>query len=309
MSRAQGPDLSVQLGRLQLKNPVLTASGTFGWGREYEELTDLSELGAIVVKATTLHPRAGNSPPRITETPSGMLNAIGLQNPGVEVVLAEKLPPLQGLGVPVIVNIAGDSLDDYAAVAARLSSSPVVSALEINASCPNCEQGGMMFGLEPGSLRELVAAVRSATPLPLIAKLSPNVTDIVPLAAAAVEGGAEALSLINTLVGIAIDVERRRPRLANITGGLSGPAIRPVAVRLVWQVAAALPGVPLIGMGGVLTAADALELILAGAWAVAVGTGTFVNPDTCGQVRRGLADYCQRHQIDRLHDLVGRARQ
>lgn len=306
MSKA--PDLTVQLPGLTLANPVLTASGTFGWGSEYETLTDLSQLGAIVVKATTLHPRAGNPAPRITETPAGMLNAIGLQNPGVEVVLAEKLPPLQRFGVPVIVNIAGDSLEDYAQVAARLSTSPVVSALEINASCPNCERGGMLFGLQPESLRELVATVRSATRLPLIAKLSPNVTEVVPLAEAALAGGADALSLINTLVGVAIDVERRCPKLANITGGLSGPAIRPVAVRMVWQVAAALPGVPLIGMGGILTAADALEFILAGAWAVAVGTGTFVSPDTCLQVRQGLEDYCRRHRVTHLRELVGAAR-
>jgi dihydroorotate dehydrogenase (NAD+) catalytic subunit len=238
-----------------------------------------------------------------------MLNAIGLQNPGVEVVVREKLPPLAEYGVPVIVNIAGDSVSDYAEVARRLSDSPVVSALEINASCPNCERGGMMFGLDPQSVGELIGAVREATTLPLITKLSPNVSDIVPLARAAVEAGSDALSLINTLVGMAIDVERRRPKLGNVTGGLSGPAIRPVAVRMVWQVAAAKLGVPIIGMGGIMAAGDALEFILAGATAVAVGTATFVTPDTCVRVVEGLREYCTRHGVERLQKLVGAAQQ
>jgi len=301
-------DLSLNLAGLALKNPVMTASGTFGWGVEYEDFLDLSGLGAIVVKATTLHPRPGNPPPRVTETPAGMLNAIGLQNPGVEAVIAEKLPPLQRLGTPVIVNIAGDSLADYAAVARRLTESGLCDALEINASCPNCERGGMLFGLAPAALAELVRAVRAATDLPLITKLSPNVTDIVPLAAAAVEAGSDALSLINTLVGIAIDVEQRRPKLGNITGGLSGPAIRPVAVRMVWQVAAAGLGVPIIGMGGIMNARDALEFLLAGANAVAIGTGTFVTPETCMEVVAGLEAYCARHGVTRLQELVGAAR-
>ena len=306
MSSAQ-PDLSVTIAGLKLQNPVLTASGTFGWGVEYADLVDLSRLGAVVVKATTLHPRAGNPPPRVTETPAGMLNAIGLQNPGVGVVLREKLPALAEIGVPVIVNIAGETLEEYAEVAARLGESPVVSAIEINASCPNTERGGMQFGLEPGTLSELVRAVRAATALPLITKLSPNVSDIVPLARAAVDAGSDALSLVNTLLGMAIDVERRRPKLGNITGGLSGPAIRPVAVRMVWQVAAADLGVPIIGMGGIMSASDALEFILAGASAVAVGTGTFVNPDTCRHVVDGLTHYCRRHGAAAVSDLVGTA--
>lgn len=290
-----------------MKNPVMTASGTFGWGTEYEPYLDLSELGVIVVKATTLHPRAGNPPPRVTETPAGMLNAIGLQNPGVDAVIAEKLPPLQRYETPIIVNIAGDSVDDYVEVARRLTQSGLCSALEINASCPNCERGGMLFGLEPESLSALVRVVRQATTLPLITKLSPNVTDIVALARAAVEAGSDALSLINTLVGMAIDVERRRPKLGNITGGLSGPAIRPVAVRMVWQVYAAGLGVPIIGMGGIMEARDALEFILAGADAVAIGTGTFVTPQASIEVVAGLRDYCQRHGVERLQDLVGAA--
>ena len=300
-------DLTLNLAGLTLRNPVMTASGTFGWGLEFGKLVNVEELGAIVVKATTLHPRPGNKQPRVTETPAGMLNAIGLQNPGVAAVIKEKLPPLQRYDTPIIVNIAGDSLADYAEVAQKLTESGLCSALEINASCPNCEQGGMLFGLEPGALAELVRAVRAATDLPLITKLSPNVTDIVPLAAAAVAAGSDALSLINTLVGIAIDVEQRRPKLGNITGGLSGPAIRPVAVRMVWQVAAAGLGVPIIGMGGIMNARDALEFILAGANAVAIGTGTFVTPETCLDVVAGLAEYCARHGVSRLQELVGAA--
>lgn len=304
---AIAPDLSVEVAGLRLKNPVLTASGTFGWGTEYADLVDLSGLGAVVVKATTLLPRAGNAPPRLVETPAGMLNAIGLQNPGVDVVVREKLPPLADCGAPVIVNIAGETVDDYVAAAERLSESPVVSALEINASCPNTERGGMQFGLEPGPLAQLVSAVRAVTSLPLITKLSPNVTDIVPLARAAVEAGTDALSLINTLLGMAIDTERRRPKLANVTGGLSGPAIRPVAVRMVWQVAAAELGVPLIGMGGIMSADDAVEFILAGATAVAVGTATFVAPDTCHRVVEGIAAYCVRHGLSSIREIVGAA--
>ena len=300
-------DLSLNLAGLSLKNPVMTASGTFGWGLEFGKLVDVSALGAVVVKATTLHPRIGNKPPRVTETPAGMLNAIGLQNPGVEAVIREKLPYLSHLRVPVIVNIAGDSIADYAAVAERLTETGQVAALEINASCPNCEQGGMLFGLEPASLSALVRAVRQATDLPLITKLSPNVTDIVPLAAAAVAAGSDALSLINTLVGMAIDVEKRQPKLGNIAGGLSGPAIRPVAVRMVWQVHTAKLGVPIIGMGGIMDAHDALEFILAGANAVAVGTAHFASPETPVQVVAGLAEYCERHEVTRLQDLVGAA--
>jgi dihydroorotate dehydrogenase (NAD+) catalytic subunit len=303
------PDLSLNIGSLRLRNPILTASGTFGWGHEYAKLADLTRLGAVVVKATTLRPRPGNKPPRVTETPAGMLNAIGLQNPGVEKVIKEKLPDLRHYGTPIIVNIAGDSLDDYAQVAARLTESGLVEALEINASCPNCEAGGMLFGLDPEMLGELVRKVRAATDLPLITKLSPNVTDIVALARAAVDAGSDALSLINTLVGIAIDVEKRQPKLGNITGGLSGPAIKPVAVRMVWQVAAANLGVPIIGMGGIMSGRDALEFILAGANAVAVGTGSFVTPSTCNIVLDEIEEYCGRHKVARLEELVGAARQ
>ncbi len=299
-------DLSVDFCGLALRNPVMVASGTFGYGTEYADLVDVSSLGALITKAVTLEPREGNPPPRICETPAGMLNAIGLQNPGVEVFLAEKLPRLREFGVPIIVNVAGRSVEDYVEVARRLETAEGVAALELNVSCPNVKAGGIHCGLRPELTAELVAAVRQATTLPLITKLSPNVTDIVSIARAAVEAGSDALSLINTLLGMAIDVERRTPVLANVTGGLSGPAIRPVAVRMVWEVARAVD-VPLLGMGGIMTARDALEFLLAGATAVALGTANFVNPDTAAQVLKGLEDYCRRHQVARLADLSGAA--
>jgi dihydroorotate dehydrogenase (NAD+) catalytic subunit len=300
------PDLSVEFAGLQLSNPVTVASGTFGYGTEYADLTEVGSLGALITKAVTLEPREGNSPPRLCETPAGMLNAIGLQNPGVEAFVEEKLPALREFGLPVIVNVAGHSLEDYAAVARRLEQAEGVAALELNVSCPNVAAGGMQYGVCESLLRELVAAVRESCGLPLITKLSPNVTDIVEMAEAAVEAGSDALSLINTLVGMSVDVEERRPVLANVTGGLSGPAIRPVAVRMVWAVAQAV-AVPLLGMGGIMSARDALEFILAGATAVAVGTGNFVNPATTTQVRQGLEEYCLRHGVPRLRDLIGAA--
>ncbi len=299
-------DLSVNLGGLLLANPVMVASGTFGYGTEYADLVDLSSLGALVTKAVTLESREGNPPPRICETPAGMLNAIGLQNPGLEAFVADKLPTLAALGVPVIVNVAGASLEEYVAVAERLSAHASVAALELNISCPNVAEGGMHYGVCPQSTRDLVAAVRSVSRLPLIVKLSPNVTAIQPIAQAAVEAGADVLSVTNTLLGMAIDVERQCPVLANVTGGLSGPAIRPVAVRLVWEVFRAVR-VPIIGLGGIMTARDALEFILAGATAVAVGTASFVNPRTVGEVLCGLRAYCEESGVTRLADLVGAA--
>jgi dihydroorotate dehydrogenase (NAD+) catalytic subunit len=301
-----GVDLSVDFCGLRLKNPVMVASGTFGYGTEYADLVDVSALGALVTKAVTLEPREGNPPPRICETPAGMLNAIGLQNPGVEVFLAEKLPRLREFGVPIIVNVAGREVADYVAVCRRLGEAEGIAALELNVSCPNVRAGGMHCGVRADLTAELVAAVKQACPLPLITKLSPNVTDITEIARAAVEAGSDALSLINTLLGMAIDVERQRPVLANVTGGLSGPAIRPVAVRMVWEVARAV-SVPILGMGGIMTARDALEFLLAGATAVAIGTATFVNPDTAAEVLRGLEDYCRRHRVARLADLIGAA--
>lgn len=299
-------NLETKLGALNLKNPVLTASGTFGFGEEYAQYFDLSQLGGIMVKGTTLHAREGNPAPRITETPAGMLNAIGLQNPGLDVVLNEKLLFLRQFDTTVIVNISGQSIDEYVILARRLSDVTGVHALELNISCPNVKVGGMQFGVEPSLTRELVSAVREVTPLPLITKLSPNVTDIVAMAQAAVEGGTDIISLINTLLGMAIDVDRRRPVLANMTGGLSGPAIRPVAVRMVWQVAQAVK-VPIIGMGGIMNTHDALEFILAGASAIAVGTGNFINPTTSLQVIEGLKEYCTSQGISKLSELTGAA--
>jgi len=298
---------AVNLGGILMKNPVTTASGTFGFGFEYQPYIDLQRLGAITVKGTTLKPRLGNPPPRIAETPSGMLNAIGLQNPGVERVAEELMPRLAELGVPVIVNIAGDTLEDYALVARRLDGVPGVAGLEVNISCPNVKKGGIQFGSDPYTAAEVTRAVKSATGLPVIVKLSPNVTDLVAMARAVAEAGADALSMINTLVGIVIDVDRRKPVLGNITGGLSGPAVRPVAVRAVWLVHQALPLMPILGMGGIMTARDALEFILAGATAVAVGTGNFVNPRATLEVVEGIEQYMNEHGFTDIAELVGLA--
>ncbi len=303
---ASDVDLSVDIAGLHLPNPVLAASGTFGFGEEYAELIDISCLGGICTKALSLRPRAGNPPPRVGETPAGMLNAIGWQNPGIEVFLEEKLPRLQQFGVPIIVNLAGETLQEYVELATRLTDAPGISALELNISCPNVERGGMHFGLDPDLTEQLVGAVRQATDHVLITKLSPNVGDITAIAQAAVAGGSDALSLINTLVGMAIDIEQRRPLLGNVTGGLSGPAIRPIAVRMTWQVARAVD-VPIIGMGGIMTAEDALEFIMAGATAVGVGTASFVDPNAALRVIDGLREHCQQHQITRITEIVGAA--
>lgn len=297
------PDLSVAIAGVRLQNPVMSASGTFGYGLEFAPYLDLSRVGAIVTKAVTLRPRDGNPPPRIRETPAGVLNAIGLQNPGVQVFLEEKLPALRGYGVPVIVNVSGSTAEETAELA-RILTVDGIAALEVNVSCPNVENEGMRFGTDCNLTAELTAAVVGATSLPVIVKLSPNVTDIVSIARAAQEAGAHALSLINTLLGMSIDVERRRPHLGNITGGLSGPAIRPVAVRMVWQVAQAVD-VPVIGMGGIMSARDALEFILAGATAVAVGSANLVEPTSIQRVIDGLSEYCSAHRIERITDLVG----
>lgn len=296
-------DLSVAIAGVRLQNPVMSASGTFGYGLEFAPYLDLSRVGAIVTKAVTLRPRDGNPPPRIRETPAGVLNAIGLQNPGVQVFLEEKLPALRGYGVPVIVNVSGSTAEETAELA-RILTVDGIAALEVNVSCPNVENEGMRFGTDCNLTAELTAAVVGATSLPVIVKLSPNVTDIVSIARAAQEAGAHALSLINTLLGMSIDVDRRRPHLGNITGGLSGPAIRPVAVRMVWQVAQAVD-VPVIGMGGIMSARDALEFILAGATAVAVGSANLVEPTSIQRVIDGLGEYCSAHGIERITDLVG----
>ncbi len=301
------PDLSVEFAGIRLKNPVLAASGTFGYGEEFRDIVDLNELGGVIVKGVSLRPISGNPPPRIWETPSGMLNAIGLENPGVDAFLREKLPYLRKFDTAVIVNIFGYSLDDYVGVAERLDGVPGIAGLEVNISCPNVKEGGMVFGTDLRASAELLSAVRKAVRLPLIAKLSPNVTDITSFAKAACDAGCDGLSLINTLLGMAIDVRSRTPRLANCTGGLSGPAIRPVAVRMVWQAARAVR-LPVIGMGGILTAEDALEFILAGASAVAVGTANFVNPRATVEVARGIGAFLTREGIGSVRELVGQVR-
>ncbi len=301
-------DLAVRLGRLGLKNPVATASGTFGYGLEFAEYLDLSKLGAVSVKGLSLRPCHGNPPPRICETDAGMLNAIGLQNVGVEAFLGEKLPELARLGVTVIANVWGDTEEDYVAVVERIGADRRVAAIELNVSCPNVVKGGLVFGNNPQALAALTRKVRGATPLPLIVKLSPNVTDIVACAQAAVDGGADILSLINTLVGLAIDIERREPRIGFTTGGLSGPAIRPVAVRMVWEVKKALPKVPLFGIGGIETEEHVVEFLIAGADAVQVGTANFRDPSLSGRLVDELAAWCERHGVRRVSELTGTLR-
>ena len=301
------PDLSVDFAGIKLKNPVLTASGTFGYGEEYADIVDLNRLGGVIVKGISLKPIIGNPPPRIWETPAGMLNAIGLENPGVDVFLRDKLPFLRNYDTAVIVNIFGYSLEEYVGVAERLDGVPGVAGLEVNISCPNVKAGGIVFGTNLKSAYELLSAVRKATRLPVIAKLSPNVTDITEFAKAARDAGCDGLSLINTLLGMSIDVRSRRPRLANCTGGLSGPAIRPVAVRMVWQAAKAV-SLPIIGMGGIMTAEDALEFILAGASAIAVGTANFVNPRATMDVAEGIGEFLRQQGIGSIRELVGQVK-
>ncbi len=299
-------NLSVKIGNLSLRNPVMTASGTFGYGEEYAEFIDLGRLGAVVVKGLSLLPKEGNPPPRIVETASGMLNAIGLQNIGVGRFIAEKLPFLKTFAVPVIVNFFGDSLEEYASSAARLSEVEGIHALEMNISCPNKQAGWAVFGTDPSVTASVVRAARAATHLPLIVKLSPNVTDIALMARVAEEAGADAVSLINTLTGMAIDIRSRRPKLANVRGGLSGPAIRPVAVRMVYDVYKAVK-LPIIGMGGIMTGEDAIEFILAGASAVAVGTANFVNPCASVRVLEGIEEYMRSEGTQDITELVGAA--
>jgi dihydroorotate dehydrogenase (NAD+) catalytic subunit len=298
------PDLSVEFAGIKLKNPVLTASGTFGYGEEYAEFVDLNKLGGVIVKGISLKPLSGNPPPRIWETPSGMLNAIGLENPGVDVFLRNKLPFLRQFDTKVIVNIFGYTVEEYAALAERLDDAEGIAGLEVNISCPNVKAGGMVFGTDPATTHELLTAVRSRTKLPIFAKLSPNVTDVTAFARVARDAGCDGLSLINTLLGMAIDVRTGRPRLANCTGGLSGPAIRPVAVRMVWQTAKCVP-LPIIGMGGIVTAEDALEFIIAGASAVAVGTANFLNPRATLDVLSGIEEFLALRGVKRLDDLKG----
>jgi dihydroorotate dehydrogenase (NAD+) catalytic subunit len=296
-------NLAVQVAGIRMQNPVLTASGTFGYAQEFEKYLDLNRLGAIVVKTITRLPRPGNPSPRIVETPAGMLNAIGLQNVGIEGFIREKLPYLRQLTPPLIVNVAGESVEDFRELTKRISDQEGVAGIELNVSCPNVA-GGLDFSTDPQLTFRVVKAAREATHLPVIPKLSPNVTDIAAIARAAADAGADGISLINTLVGMAIDIRTRRPRIANVTGGLSGPAIRPVAVRMVWQVARAVR-LPIIGMGGIVTAEDAVEFLLAGATAVAIGTASFVDPAAAARVIEGLEAYCVANGVPDIGRLVG----
>jgi dihydroorotate dehydrogenase (NAD+) catalytic subunit len=298
------PDLRVKLGALELRNPVIAASGTFGYGLEYESLVDPGLLGGVVVKGLSLKPMAGNPPPRIVETPCGMLNAIGLANVGLDAFLRDKLPKLKRLKTNIIVNVYGHRVDDYAELATALKEVEGISALEVNISCPNVECGGMVFGVDPLQSARVIEKVVRNSDKPVIAKLSPNVTDIRVIAIAAESAGAQAISLINTIMGMAVDVETRRPKLANVFGGLSGPAIRPVAVRMVYQVAQAVK-VPVIGMGGILDYKDALEFLIAGAKAVQVGTANFVNPRAMLEIIDGIGNYCREKGISHLDELIG----
>lgn len=296
--------LGVKIGSLQLSNPVLTASGTFGYGEEFADFIDLNKLGGFIVKGTTLEPRQGNDYPRMVETPSGMLNAVGLQNKGVDYFIENIYPRLTKYSSEIIVNISGSSVDDYAKVAEKLNALPRINAIEVNISCPNVKTGGMAFGTTTSGAASVTKAVRNAFDKTLIVKLSPNVTDITEIARAVESEGADAVSLINTLMGMAIDVERQRPYLSTYTGGLSGAAVRPVAVRMVWQVHKAVK-IPVIGLGGIMSGRDALEFILAGATAIEVGTANFINPKVTIEIVDFIDDYCRRHGVNDINQLVG----
>ncbi len=297
-------DLSVNIAGLQMKNPVMTASGTFGYGTEYADFVDLSRIGGIIVKGTTLHPRQGNPYPRLAETPSGMLNAVGLQNKGVDYFIGHIYPTIKDIDTNIIVNVSGSQVADYVATAERLNDLERIPAIELNISCPNVKQGGMAFGTSCASAAQVVEAVRKAYRKTLIVKLSPNVTDIAEIARAAEGAGADAVSLINTLLGMAIDARTRRPVLSTVTGGLSGPAVKPVALRMVWQVAQAV-GIPVIGLGGIMTATDAIEFLLAGATAVQIGTANFIDPTVTVKVVEGIETYLEQNGFTSAKELVG----
>ena len=298
-------DLSVDVGGLRLANPFIAASGCFGYGLEYDNVVDLATLGGVAVKGLFLEAREGHPPARIVETPSGMLNAIGLQGIGVRRFVDDKLPVLRDRGAVVIVNICGSTVDEYAEIARILDDADGVGAIELNISCPNISKGGMMFGSSLQGTHDVVSAVRRVTKRPLIPKLTPNVADVSSFALAARDAGADAVSLVNTFLAVAIDVGTRRPKLSNVVGGLSGPAIRPIAVRMVHECRQAAPDLPIIGMGGIMTAEDALEFIIAGATAVQVGTANFVDPFVWDKLRDGLADYLRRHALSSVAALVG----
>lgn len=297
-------DLSVEIGKLKLKNPIMAASGTFGYGEEFADFIDLNRLGGIIVKGTTLHHREGNPYPRMAETPSGMLNAVGLQNKGVDYFIEHIYPRIKDLDTRVIVNVSGSCIDDYVAVCEKLSPLDKVAAVEINISCPNVKQGGMGFGTTCSGAESVTSAVRKAYDGTMIVKLTPNVTDITEIARAVEAAGADAVSLTNTFLGMAIDVEKRKPMLSTITGGLSGPCIRPIAVRMVWQVANAVK-VPVVGLGGIASGRDAIEFLLAGATAVQIGTANFVDPQVTVKAIDYIEDYLKRHQIASVRELIG----
>lgn len=297
-------DLKVKIGNLLLKNPVMTASGTFGYGEEFADFIDINELGGILVKGTTLNAREGNKYPRMAETPAGMLNAVGLQNKGVKHFVDVINPRLKNLDTAVVVNVNGSTIDEYVQTAAAINELDNIPAIELNISCPNVKEGGMSFGVSPKAAAAVVKAVREVYTKTMIVKLSPNVTDIAEIARIAEANGADSISLINTVLGMAIDAERRCPKLSTITGGLSGPCVKPIALRMVWQVAQAVK-VPIIGMGGIMTATDAIEFLLAGATAVQIGTANFIEPTATIDVLRGIEDYLERHQLNSIYDLIG----
>ncbi|PID40752.1 MAG: dihydroorotate dehydrogenase B catalytic subunit [Proteobacteria bacterium] len=301
------PNLGVTIGGLKLANPVMTASGTFGYAREFDHYIDLNRLGGIIVKGLSLAPSMGNPPPRIVETDSGMLNAIGLENVGLDAFVADKLPFLRTLSPPLIANIYGKTVDDYARLAARIDDLKDVVGMEVNISCPNVKEGGVAFGSDPVLAREVVSAVREQTTKHLMVKLSPNVTDIAFMAKAAEDVGADSLSVINTITGMAIDLATRRPKLANVTGGLSGPAIKPVALRMVWQVAQAV-NIPVVGVGGIMSAVDALEFMVVGATAVQVGTANFIDPGRTIKIIDGIQRWLDQEGIDDINTLIGTLR-
>lgn len=297
-------NLNVNIGDLKLKNPVMTASGTFGYGEEFGDLIDLNRLGGFLVKGTTLNHREGNPYPRMAETPSGMLNAVGLQNKGVDYFIEDIYPRMQQYDTNVIVNASGSTVEDYVALCEKLNTLDGIPAIELNISCPNVKEGGMAFGTSCESAQEVVSAVRKVYDKTLIVKLSPNVTNIVDIAQSVEAAGADSVSLINTLLGMAVDAEKRQPLLSTITGGLSGAAIKPVALRMVWQVAKAV-NIPVIGMGGIMNAQDAIEFLLCGASAIQVGTGNFIDPTATIKVLEGIEDYMQRHGFSDVKDMVG----
>ncbi|MDR1950873.1 MAG: dihydroorotate dehydrogenase [Bacteroidales bacterium] len=295
---------TAQIKNLKLRNPVLTASGTFGYGEEYTDFMDLSKLGGIVVKGTTGAHREGNAYPRMAETPSGMLNAVGLQNKGVDYFAETIYPRVKDFDTNIIVNVSGSTIEEYAAVAEKINALEKIPAIELNISCPNVKQGGMAFGTCPKAAAEVVRAIRKIYQKTLIVKLSPNVTNIAEIAKAAEQEGADAVSLINTLLGMAVDAEKRKPILSTVTGGLSGPAIKPVALRMVWQVKKAVK-IPIIGMGGIMNAADAIEFMLVGASAIQVGTANFIDPSVSVKIVDGIAEWCERHGVKDISSIVG----